>query len=286
MITNVPLEDTATAASTTAASSTARWRGGPGRASHDGSVWRSWRRLLATEAKLFVREPVGLIFVFAFPALTVLILGGVFDADDPAFGGAEPSDYYIAAYIGVVLCAVALIMLPVHLASYRERGVLRRYDASHFPPWALPSVWFAVATVLSGLAIAVLIGTGWLVYGVPAVDDPAATVLAVGLSVLTSISLGILLGMVLPTARAAQGVGLALFFPSFLLGGAGPPPDAMPSVMEAIANLLPMTHAVRAVQHPWLSIGGSTTANLAVLSALLVASSAAWLTVALRSSAR
>ena len=44
---------------------------------------RSLLRLAATEMKLFVREPMVLTFVFAFPVLTVLVLGGVFDDDDP-----------------------------------------------------------------------------------------------------------------------------------------------------------------------------------------------------------
>ena len=40
---------------------------------------RSFRffRLLATELRLVLREPIVLIFVFAFPALTVLILGAL-----------------------------------------------------------------------------------------------------------------------------------------------------------------------------------------------------------------
>ena len=82
---------------------------------------RSLLRLAATEMKLFVREPMVLTFVFAFPVLTVLILGGVFDDDDPNFEGALPSDYYVAAYIGVVIAAIGLVMLPVHLASL-QRG--------------------------------------------------------------------------------------------------------------------------------------------------------------------
>lgn len=53
----------------------------------------------------------------------VLILGGVFDERDPGFAGATSSAYYVAAYFGVVLAAVGFIMLPVHLASYRERGL-------------------------------------------------------------------------------------------------------------------------------------------------------------------
>jgi hypothetical protein len=40
---------------------------------------------------------------------------------------------YVAAYIGVVVTAIGLVMLPVHLASYRERGVLRRFDVSRYP---------------------------------------------------------------------------------------------------------------------------------------------------------
>jgi len=233
------------------------------------------RRLVSTEAKLFLREPVSLIFVLAFPALVVLILGGVFDAEDPSFGGAAPSDYYIAAYIGVVLAAVGFIMLPVHLASYRERGVLRRFAASHFPPWALPAAWFVVAAALSLVGMAVMLATAHVVYGVPTANDPGQTVVAVLLATLTYISIGVLLGSVLPNARAAQGVGLALFFPSFLLGGGGPPPDAMPSVMRSISNVLPMTQAVRAIQHAWLGLGPSSAGRLVVLSALLLVTAAA-----------
>jgi ABC-2 type transport system permease protein len=43
------------------------------------------------------------------------------------------------------------------------------------------------------------------------------------------------LGMALPSARSAQGLGMLLVFPFFLLGGAGPPPDAMGDPMSSIA---------------------------------------------------
>jgi ABC-2 type transport system permease protein len=233
-------------------------------------------RLVRSEAKLFVREPVSLLFVLAFPALVVLILGGVFEADDPAFGGAAPSDFYVAAYVGVVVAAVAFVMLPVHLASYRERGVLRRFDASHFPPWTLPAAWAVVATGLCLAGIVVMLATAQLAYGVPAVQHPAATAAAMAMTIAAYVSVGILLGLVLPTARAAQGVGLAIFFVSFLLGGGGPPPGAMPSVMRTVSDLLPMTHAVRSIQAGWLGIGGSSGHHLAITAALGVAATVGW----------
>jgi ABC-2 type transport system permease protein len=238
-------------------------------------------RLAATEMKLFVREPMVLTFVFAFPVLTVLILGGVFDEDDPNFEGVLPSDYYVAAYIGVVIAAIGLVMLPVHLASYRERGVLRRFNVSRYPRWALPAAWILVAMVITVVAVAVLLVTGHLVYGLPQPDDLFGVVLGVVLGALAFISIGIALGMVLPSARSAQGLGLLLFFPFFLLGGAGPPPDAMGEPMSSIANVVPLTHVVRAIQEPWLDLG-SPTDHLAVLAALTVLATGAWVTVVAR----
>jgi ABC-2 type transport system permease protein len=242
---------------------------------------RSLLRLAATEMKLFVREPMVLTFVFAFPVLTVLILGGVFDDDDPNFEGALPSDYYVAAYIGVVIAAIGLVMLPVHLASYRERGVLRRFDVSRYPRWALPAAWVLVAMIISIVAIAVLLGTGYLVYGLPEPDNLVGVALGTLLGALAFISSGIVLGLVLPSARSAQGLGMLLFFPFFLLGGAGPPPDAMGDPMSSIANAIPLTHVVRSIQEPWLDLG-SPTGHLAVVVALAVLATAGWVALSTR----
>jgi ABC-2 type transport system permease protein len=242
---------------------------------------RALLRLAGTEMKLFVREPIVLTFVFAFPVLTVLVLGGVFDDNDRAFEGALPSDYYIAAYIGVVIAAIGLVMLPVHLASYRERGVLRRFDVSRYPRWALPAAWILVAMVITVVAVAILLVTSHLVYGLPEPNDLLGVVVGTLLGAFAFISIGIALGMALPSARSAQGLGMLLFFPFFLLGGAGPPPDAMGDPMSSIANVVPLTHVVRSIQEPWLDLG-SPTGHLAVLAALAALATTGWLTLSAR----
>ena len=80
-----------------------------------------------------------------------------------------------------------------------------------------------------------------------------------------------LLGTLLPNARAAQGVGLLLFLPMFLLAGGGPPPDAMSPVMNDIATALPLTHVVRAIQEPWLGLGTGTDHLVVVVAIFVVA---------------
>jgi len=82
-------------------------------------------------------------------------------------------------------------------------------------------------------------------------------------------------GAVVPTARAAQGIGLLVFFPSFLLGGGGPPPDAMSAVMRHITRFLPLTHVTDSIRQPWLGLGHASW-DLAVVAGVLVVSAACW----------
>src|SRR3984893_8058674 len=104
-------------------------------------------RLVRAELKLMTRDPLVLTFVFAFPIVTMLIIGGAFGtAPTPGFDNVNPAHWYVASYLTVVIAAIGLVMLPVHLASYRERGVLRRFAAAGFPRWS-----FALAQLVVGL---------------------------------------------------------------------------------------------------------------------------------------
>jgi ABC-2 type transport system permease protein len=235
------------------------------------------RRLLTSELRLLLREPLVLAFVCAFPMITVLVLGGVFDDNDPSFEGVLPSDFYIAAYFGIVIAAVGLIMLPVHIASYREAGVLRRFDAAGFPRWTFPISQYVVGAVFVAIGAVILLATAALAYGLPGIENVARTTIGIVAGSLAFISIGVLLGTLLPNARAAQGVGLLLFLPMFLLAGGGPPPEAMSPLMNDIASALPLTHVVRAIQEPWLGLGTGTD-HLIVVIAIFVAATLATLT--------
>ena len=88
--------------------------------------------------------------------------------------------------------------------------------------------------------------------------DAWRVAVALPLGAVAFVSLGVLLGSVLPSARAAQAVGLLLFFPSFLLGAGGPPPHVMGSVVRSVAGPLPLTLVTDAVRAPWLGLGSAT----------------------------
>jgi ABC-2 type transport system permease protein len=96
-------------------------------------------------------------------------------------------------------------------------------------------------------------------------------VAALVLGTIAFLSIGVLLGSLLPSARAAQAVGLLIFFPSFLLGAGGPPPNVMGSIVKAVAGPLPLSQLTDAVRDPWLGIGPANGALIAVAAMAVVA---------------
>ena len=191
-------------------------------------------RLIKAELRLMTRDPLVLTFVFAFPVVTMLIIGGAFGTrPNPGFNHVNPAHWYVASYLTVVIAAVGLVMLPVHLASYRERGVLRRFAAAGFPRWSFALAQLVVGLITIAVACALLLAVAAPVYGLPALHDGWRVAAALALGAVGFVSLGVLLGTLLPSARSAQAVGLLLFFPSFLLGAGGPPPNVMGSAVQA-----------------------------------------------------
>ena len=223
-------------------------------------------RLIRAEMRLMGRDPLTLTFVFAFPIVTMLIIGGAFGTTpDRAFEGVNPAHWYVASYLTVVIAATGLVMLPVHMASYRERGVLRRFAAAGFPRWS-----FAVAQLVMGLAVivlaaALLLAVAAPVYGIPPVEHWWRVVVGFVFGAVGFVSVGVLLGSLLPSARSAQAVGLLLFFPSFLLGAGGPPPHVMGAALQHVADVLPLTLVTNSIREPWLGLGNATGTMVEVI---------------------
>jgi ABC-2 type transport system permease protein len=233
-------------------------------------------RMAWLELKLLVREPITVVFVLAMPLVMLFVLGEVFGSTPEPEGnvwrGQSPIQFYVPAYVGLVMCAIGVLTLPVHLSAYRERGVLRRLRASSIPAWTLAGAQVLVTVVIAAVSGVIVYVAASARYDISAPASLGGTLLGFTLSALSFASLGVLLGSLFPSARAAQGVGILLFFVMLLLGGAGPPREVMTAAMRSIGDALPLTHVVDVLQGPWLGLGWDV-ASTAVVAAILVVSS-------------
>ena len=234
---------------------------------------RALAAVTATELRLFSREPMTVLFVLVLPVVILYVLNGVFGgaaADPSVWEGLGAVDFYTSAYVALVSATVGILTVPVHLAGYREQGVLRRFRASALSPVALLGAHVVVATCVATVGAVVVGGVSALAYGALVPQDWLGVLAAHLLSAVAFAMLGALLGLVLPTARAAQGLGVLLFFVFLMLGGAGPPSEVLPDTMARMGDLLPVTHAARLLRGPWLGNGMDLGAAGVVVGVLVV----------------
>jgi ABC-2 type transport system permease protein len=236
------------------------------------------------ELKLFLREPVTVVFTFALPLMVLYILGGVFgnevDTGGPddlvVFGGYGATNWYTPAYVGLAIAGVALIGVPAHIAEYRERGILRRLRASSVPRPVFLSSQLIVAFIISTVGSALLLAVAFPTTEVEAPASAGMVLAAYCLSAVCFSAFGILLGTILPTARAAQSVGILLWFVFMFVSGSGPPPEVLPDSLATIGDYAPLTPVVKVLQEPWLSGDWATGQSLAVVGIGLVSAVAAY----------
>jgi ABC-2 type transport system permease protein len=239
---------------------------------------RTLIKLSWVELKLFVREPITVIFTLALPIIFLFVMGGVFgneastdDSGMVVFRGVGPLDYYIPAYFGLVMMAIGTVALPVHLAGYRERGVLRRLHASSIAVWSVLGSQMVVSFVIAVLGSVLIFTLGIIVYSPHMPHEVGLLVLAFLLGLASFTALGFFLGAVLPSTRAAQGLGLILFFVMMILGGAGPPPEVLTGAMDIVGQITPLRHVIILLQDPWLGFGWNIQASLIVIGIMIVA---------------
>ena len=243
---------------------------------------RPWLEAGRTELLLFVREPMTVVFALAMPAVFVLVLGSVF-GDTPeqggdVFRGVGGSTYYTPAYVALAAASVGLIILPTHLAGYRERGVLRRIRGAGIPVGAVLVGQAVVALALSLVGGVLVVVTAFATMEPEGAVDPLGVVVATVVGALAFALLGLALGVLLPTARAAQGAGILIWFLVLMVGGAGPPPAVLPDAMSTIGDWTPLRPMITAIQDPWFGVGW----NPGLLAVLAAVGAAGWAVAAWR----
>ncbi len=243
---------------------------------------RALAKMTWVEVKLFLREPITVIFTLALPLMVLYVLGGVFGNEVETgggmvvYGGHGPTDFYTPAYVALAVAGVALIGVPTHMVEYREIGVLKRLRASAVRRRDVLLSQLLVSLLVATAGAALLVGAAFAFTDVTAPDAIAGFLGAYLLGALSIAALGLLLGTVLPTARAAQSVGLLLWFMFMFLSGAGPPPEVLPDSLRTVSDWLPLTPIVQLLQEPWLAGGWAGRQALIAAAIALLCVLAAW----------
>jgi ABC-2 type transport system permease protein len=210
--------------------------------------------LAKTQSKVFLREPLAVLFGLVFPALLLFVIGTVFPgASDPVadFDGRSLVDVYAPVSIVLGLATVALTLLPAGLGTDRERGILRRLSTTPVHPRALVAAHLAVQVAAASCATVAAVMMGITVFDLPLPRSLAWFIVAFALGAVSLLAVGMLIGAVVPTATSGQAVGMILYFPLLFFAGVYIPLPVMPQGIQTISSYTPAGAAVQALSESW-----------------------------------
>jgi ABC-2 type transport system permease protein len=224
---------------------------------------RIFVKLTASELRLFLREPLLAFFGIAFPTVLVIILGSIpaFRVSTPDLGGLRVIDLYVPIAVALVIAMLGLQSTPAVLATYREKGVLRRLATTPARPVALLGAQLAMSLLIAVVSAALVLLVGRFAFDVAFPARFGAFAAGFLLSCAAVFAVGLVIAAVAPSGKAANSVGTLLFFPSMFFAGLWTPREVMPSVIQRIGDFTPLGAGERALHE---AATGSWPALIAV----------------------
>jgi ABC-2 type transport system permease protein len=210
------------------------------------------RSLIVTEAKLVFREPVTWLAAIALPTVILLIFGSIFGPSepDPALGGLRFIDVFVPSLVVITVGTLGIQTLPIRLATYREKGVLRRLSTTPVHPLRLLVAQVAIYMATAVIALVLLVIVARVAFGVPWPVEPIYYVAAFLLGMGSLFAIGLLVAAVAPSSRVATAVAIPMFFVVMFLGGVYLPRVYLPDVLVRIGDFTPP--GVQGLQDAWL----------------------------------
>jgi ABC-2 type transport system permease protein len=205
--------------------------------------------LLKVEAKLALREPLGLGAGVALPFGLLIVFGLIGKAQPRNVGntGLTVIDLYVPVLMVIGFIALAITVLPYTMARYREIGWLRRISTTPVPPSRLLAAQLILNLALAFLTILVVIFGSEIIFGAQLSVSIPFFVLSIILSIAEIFSLGLLVAALAPSQTVARFLTGILFLLLMFLAGLWTPPELVGGTLATIINYSPSGAAVQAL---------------------------------------
>jgi len=213
---------------------------------------KSLLKMTWMEAKLFLREPVGVFFTLVFPLMYLFLFGSISGNEPtPQFGGQRMIDASIPGLIAMIIGTTGLMSITMTMATYRENGVLRRLRTTPVSPLVVLVAQVIVVFSMTALGMLLLVIAGKLVYHVRFAGNAFSMLAGFILSSLSFFGIGFILAGSMPTARTAWIVGMVLLYPMIFLSGAFFAVELLPAAVQKVSAFMPLTYVVNLLGGLW-----------------------------------
>ncbi len=203
-------------------------------------------KLLKMEGRLSLRCPDSVFFGIVMPAGIIALIGFI-SAGKPAFEGADYTllESSFGALITVGICATAFMGIPLTLADYRDKKILKHFFVTPTSPSVLLLVQGLIQMIFCFVSSLVVFAVVKLFFGYHMRGFLPNFLLAYLLVLVSMYSLGMLLASLCKNIKIANVATGAVYFPMFFLSGASIPYEIFPKPLQYVSNILPLTQGIK-----------------------------------------
>lgn len=222
---------------------------------------RALTNMIKVETKLFLRDPATVVFGVLFPTGLLLGLGAIpaLRASSPETGGLRSIDVWAPTALVFGMVMIAVQHIPTVIATYRERGILRRLSTTPAHPRNILLAQMIVAFASVLVSAALLIFVAWAVLDIAPPERPLEFVVAFVVGYAAVLGVSMICAAVVRTSSAATQIGTLLFVALMFFGGAFLPRLIMPDVLQKVGEFIPP--GLQALTTAWSAEAGEITAG-------------------------
>ncbi|MNE43649.1 Inner membrane transport permease YhhJ [compost metagenome] len=187
------------------------------------------------------------------PIILAALFGYVM-SKDASINGASMFEYSFPAVTTIGILATGVMGVPLTVADYRHRGILKRFQVTPTSPVQilLAQIMIQLSSALVSFIGVTLIYT--ILFGYEMRGSWGVFLLAYSLVLAAMYSIGIFIGSIVPDQKSANLWSSIVYFSMLLFSGATIPYEIMPSFMQKVMNLLPLAQGIHLLKE--VSIGG------------------------------
>jgi ABC-2 type transport system permease protein len=193
------------------------------------------------EQKLFWRSSELAFFTFLLPIIFLFLLGYAYG--DEEIDGVRGYNFLLAGMLGYGVAATSS-GLAIILVLRREAGTLKRLRATPLPPATYVAAALGSIIFVFVIEAVILVVLARVFFDVPVPDRIVSLALAVLFGASAFAAMGVALTTAIRSADGASAVINAVFLPLTFISGSFFSPDSFPSVLQAVAEALPLKHFI------------------------------------------
>ncbi len=206
----------------------------------------TFKTMVKNELKLSFRGMDMIIFAICMPLVVLIIIGAIF-GNKPAFDGAEYTflQQSFGALTTIAICAGGVMGLPLVVSDYRSRKILKRYKVTPVSPVLILAVQVVIYTLYSLVSLVLLYGVAAVFFKFRMAGSPLAFLGGYLLVMVSMFSIGMMVGGISRDTKIAGVIASLLYFPMLIFSGATLPYEVMPSPLQHIADIMPLTQGIK-----------------------------------------